>query len=61
MGRNDLPEDLAVKLWMRRQNQQEGRALALAVMWFLTLLIMATMAGMWYKIFWLGWVMAGGG
>lgn len=38
---------------------KEGRIFASVILWFFVALILGTVAGVWVKLFWLGWVLAG--
>ncbi|MCC6192270.1 MAG: hypothetical protein IT318_24830 [Anaerolineales bacterium] len=43
----------------RRPPSPEARLFASVILWFIVLLVLATAAGIWYKLFWLGWVLGG--
>ena len=36
----------------------EARQLTLVLMWFLLFLVVGTLAGVWIRLFWMGWVFA---
>ena len=40
----------------RREPTKDARLAAAIVMWFILLLILATIGGVWLKVFWFGWV-----
>ena len=42
----------------RRTPSPEARVFSSVIMWFIVLLVLATAAGIWYRVFWLGWVVA---
>lgn len=43
---------------MKREPTRESKLAASIVMWFLLLLILGTILGVWVKLYWIGWVFA---